>query len=59
MKNTGQFLLTVGLIMLVVGLVLPYLVGAAISPQGYNILQLGGLALAIVGMVLRRSGRKS
>jgi len=45
--------------MLVAGLLLPYLVGAAISPQGYNILQVGGLALAIVGLLLRRSGRKS
>lgn len=50
----GQIVLTVGLAMLAAGLLLPMLVGSAISPTGYNILQLGGIGLAIVGAILRK-----
>ncbi len=55
--KTGQLLLTIGLLMLVSGLVLPFVVGSALSPTVYNILQLGGIALAIVGAIVRVAGK--
>jgi hypothetical protein len=59
MRKIGQIVLTVGMAMLAIGLVLPYIVGTAIPPAGYNFLQLGGLAVALVGFVIRAFGKNA
>lgn len=55
----GKAITTVGVTMLAIGLVLPFLVGPAIPPLGYNILQLGGIGVAVVGVVIGKSAKKS
>lgn len=57
MRTVGQILLTIGALMLAAGFTLPYFVeSGSISPTGYNILQIGGLVVAIVGYVVRKRG---
>ena len=57
MTKVGQIILTVGAFMLAAGFTLPYFVGGSISPLGYNVLQIGGFALAIVGYIVRKRGK--
>jgi hypothetical protein len=59
MTKAGQLILTIGALMLAAGFTLPYLVGGAISPTGYNILQIGGIVLALLGLVVRARGKRA
>jgi hypothetical protein len=59
MRKVGQMVLLVGALMMATGFTLPYMVGGAISPAGYNVLQIGGIALALVGFLIRRAGAKT
>jgi hypothetical protein len=58
MRQTGKTVATVGAAMLVLGLGLPFLVGTVIPPIGYSILQLGGIALLLIGLVVMALGGK-
>ena len=58
MYKAGHIVLTVGLAMLASGLALPFFVGTAIPPAGYNVLQIGGAVVAIAGGVIRALGKK-
>jgi hypothetical protein len=54
MRQAGQLILTVGVLMLAVGVTAPFVVGSALSPAMYNVLQIGGIVLAVVGWVVRQ-----
>jgi len=58
MKQIGQIMVIIGLLMLVAYVIFIFSVGSAISPMGYNVLSLGGIGLALVGMVVRRLAKK-
>jgi hypothetical protein len=58
MRKVGQITLVIGALMLAAGFTFPFFVGAAIPPMGYNVLQFGGIALALVGFVVRAIGKK-
>jgi hypothetical protein len=58
MKKIGQIMVMIGLLMLVAYVILVYIVGSVISPIGYNVLSLGGIGLALAGMVVSRLGKK-
>ena len=58
MRKIGQIILTIGALMLAAGFTFPFFVGTAIPPMGYNVLQIGGGALALVGFVVRAFGKK-
>lgn len=57
MKQVGQVVLTVGALMLAAGVTLPFVAGTSIPPVGYNVLQVGGIALALIGFVVRAFGK--
>jgi hypothetical protein len=60
MTKAGQMILTIGALMLAAGFTLPYFVGSGtISPLVYNLLQIGGIVLALVGYIVRRRGKAS
>ncbi len=58
MRKIGQIILTIGALMLAAGFTFPFFVGTAIPPMGYNVLQIGGIALALVGFAVRAFGKK-
>jgi hypothetical protein len=58
MKSTGKRIATAGVAMFAAGIVLPFLVGTLIPPVGYNILELGGPAVALIGGLMVVLGRK-
>jgi hypothetical protein len=58
MRKIGQTILTIGVLMLAAGFTFPFFLGSAIPPMGYNVLQIGGIALALVGLVVRAFGKK-
>ena len=58
MLRFGTIILTIGAAMFAAGAVFPFLVGRAIPPIGYNILQIGGIGFIILGIILRMIGRK-
>ena len=58
MRKIGQVILTIGVLMLAAGFTFPFFVGAAIPPMGYTVLQIGGIALAVVGFIVRALGKK-
>ena len=58
MRKIGQTILTIGALMLAAGFTFPFFVGTAIPPMGYNVLQIGGIALALVGFVVRAFAKK-
>lgn len=58
MRRVGQIVLTVGAVMLAAGFTLPFIVGAGIPPGGYNVLQIGGIALVVIGFVVRAFGKR-
>lgn len=56
-RDLPRLVLTVGLLMMAAGFVLPFVVGEAIPPSVYNVLQIGGIGVTIVGAIWRsRSG---
>lgn len=58
MENTGQKTLLAGALMLAAGFTLPYFVGPAIAPWGYDLLQIVGIVALIVGFRVRARNRK-
>lgn len=58
MRRMGQVVLTVGAVMLAAGFTLPFIIGTLIPPGGYNVLQLGGIALVVIGFVIRAFGKR-
>ena len=59
MLRFGTIILTIGTPMFAAGVTFPFLVGRAIPPAGYNILQVGGIGLVLLGIILRMIGRKA
>lgn len=55
----GPWVLTAGVAMLALGLTLPFVVGTRIPPVGYNVLQVGGIALALVGFAARAVAKRT
>lgn len=53
MRGNAQIVMTIGAVMLAAGFILPFVAGTAIPPMGYNVLQIGGIVLLIVGFVVR------
>lgn len=59
MRKNGQIVLTAGLLMLVAGLVLPFVAGRAIPTTVYNVLAVGGIVVALVGNRIRARGARA
>jgi hypothetical protein len=57
MRRLGQVVLSVGAVMLAAGFTFPFIVGTAIPAAGYNVLQIGGIALVVIGFVMRALGK--
>lgn len=55
-QSPGQVILTIAAAMLASGVTLPFIVGSAISPLGYSVLQIGGLVGLAIGFPLRALG---
>jgi hypothetical protein len=55
----SKALTLIGVTMLAAGVTLPYAVGTAIPPIGYNILQLGGIGIAIIGYAIGVIGKRN
>jgi hypothetical protein len=58
MQKIGRVVLTIGALMLAAGFTFPFFLASAIPPMGYNLLQIGGIVLALVGFVVRAFGKR-
>lgn len=54
MRKVFYMIQLTGALMLATGCVAPYIVAEMISPTGYTILQLGGIALCVFGWLARK-----
>lgn len=52
-------MLIVGAVMLAVGFTLPFIVGTLISSAGYTALEVGGIALMVIGYGVRAFGKRA
>ncbi len=56
MRRLGQLVLTVGVLMLALGFTLPFLVGVPKNDGIALVLRICGIALALIGLIVRRRG---